>query len=225
IRLNVTLDDSSQNYLIIEVSDNGCGLDEKIKKKIFDPFFTTKEFGKGTGLGLSTVYGIVKQNNGYIWVDSQKGEGAIFTIYWPLASIQEYKTYEDRPRKLIKGTETILMVEDEPQVLDIGTRILKKSGYNIIKAPNAEKGIEIINSYKGKIDMLFTDVILPGKDGIDCAKEFTKKRPEGVVLFSSGYTNDRLEEKGFNEKKVNMIFKPYNVERLTSKVAELFKVQ
>ena len=209
-------------YATVEVHDTGPGIDADILPRIFDPFFTTKEFGSGTGLGLSTVYGIVEQNHGHVCVDSQLGSGATFTVYWPQIAFHKAKAHQNTEMTgLARGSETILMIEDDPALLEIGIRILEKAGYTVLGALNADEGLATMNSFSGNIDLLFTDIILPGKDGVYCASEFKQKFPNSTILFCSGYTNERLQKKGFEAGELNFIEKPYHAVPLTSKIREL----
>lgn len=209
-------------YVIIEISDTGHGIQEEILDKIFDPFFTTKKLGSGTGLGLSTVYGIVKQNNGHICVcnGNHEGLGAIFKIYWPLSENKKHinlKNNNSNQFSFEEKNKTILIIEDELQLLNINTKVLTKAGYNVLSARSGEIGIEIMNQ-ENNIDLLFTDVILPGIDGIDCAKEFNKLFPNGLILYCSGYSNERLNIDGLRNSEIHLIKKPFNIETLVEKI-------
>jgi len=208
-------------YAQLTIQDSGPGISPSLQEKIFDPFFTTKKVGSGTGLGLSTVYGIVTQYSGHICVRSKVGCGAQFGILWPLAKESPQRKELEDMASSTRGHETILIIEDEPQLLDLATRILQKSGYHILKAASGEEGIEIIEHFNEPIHLLFTDVILPGKDGVDCSKVFNANRPEGAVLFASGYTADRIKGHGLDEKQVNLITKPYSPKNLRLMVRSL----
>jgi len=217
---------SPGDYVLLTVEDNGCGMNEKILNKVFEPFFTTKEVGKGTGLGLSTVYGIVKQNNGYIDVDSQPDRGTRFNIYLPLQSLPLSPEKETAFLE-IKGTchETILVVEDEPVILKLTTRILQKQGYTILGAATVKLAMELAEKYGENIHLLISDVIMPEMNGRDLAKKITAKHPHLKCLFMSGYTADIIAANGVLGERTHFIQKPFSMKELTDKVRELLTAQ
>jgi CheY-like chemotaxis protein len=151
------------SYLRLSVSDTGIGMSNEVKDKIFEPFFSTKEVGKGTGMGLATVYGIVKQHNGYIEVQSEPAKGSKFSIYLPVAEGEIEEIEEHQPERILTGDETILVVDDEPQLRDIIIGMLKPLGYRVFGAANGEEALQISDEFRGRIDLLLTDVIMPGK--------------------------------------------------------------
>ena len=206
------------SYIELSVSDNGMGMDSRTKKHIFEPFFTTKEATKGTGLGLATVYGIVKQSKGFIWVDSKVDEGATFTVHLPrtdkAAKVVKPKKIETIPQ----GTETILLVEDEPQIRKTSMEVLESLGYTIIDASNGEQAISLAESYKEDINLLLTDVVMPKMNGRDLAKEIKLLHPESSVLFMSGYTDDIISRHGVLEENVHFLGKPFSPLTLAVKV-------
>jgi PAS domain S-box-containing protein len=210
---------SPGEYVILFVSDTGTGMSEEILNRIFDPFFSTKEMGKGTGLGLSTVYGIVKQNNGHITVDSHPGHGTTFAIYWQ-ASRQSGKDQHNavNSETLADGRETILFVEDDPDVMDFATDALSDLGYNIIKAQNGRKALEIIRAQKDRIDLVITDVIMPEMGGIELAENIRTEMPEMKMIFSSGYTSNYQFSKEILAHSGGLLNKPYSLEDLASRV-------
>ena len=182
---------------MLSFSDTGCGMDKQTQAKIFEPFFTTKDPGKGTGLGLSTVYGIVKQNSGYIWVYSEAGKGATFRIYFPRAEGVEHRPEEAAVRPLPpRGTETILLVENEDPLRQLARTCLETGGYKVLSVPDAKAALELIEQTPEPIDLLLTDVIMPGMSGRELANIVGKLRPGIKVLFMSGYTNDLIAQYG-----------------------------
>ena len=225
---NVELDDAfvlrhkpmaPGRYVMLAVSDTGCGMDYATQAHMFDPFFTTKELGKGTGLGLSTVYGIIKQSEGYIWVDSEPGQGATFKMYLPHAeevaeTVAPDTTYIPRPR----GVETILLVEDEKGVRAMIRRILKQEGYTVLEASNSQEAFLHVDQHKDAIQLMITDVVMPGMGGGELAERMKSSRSDMKVLFVSGYTGDAIARHGVLAKGMNFLEKPFTAEGLTSKV-------
>jgi CheY-like chemotaxis protein len=209
-------------HVMLAVTDTGHGMDQKTMARIFEPFFTTKELGKGTGLGLSTVYGIVKQSGGNIWVYSEPGRGTTFKIYLPRVDdvAEEYtRTMEDDERT--RGTETILLVEDEEMLRKLARQTLKGYGYHILEASNGDEAITVCNQYQGEIDLLLTDVIMPRMNGRELSKCLLKTRPNLRVLFMSGYTDDAIVHQGVLDESANFIQKPFPPESLANKVREV----
>ncbi len=205
-------------YVMLSVTDNGCGMDKKILDNIFDPFFTTKEIGTGTGLGLSTVYGIVKQNDGFINVYSESGKGTIFRLYFP--EVETVSEKEDKPASIVlpKGKESILIVEDDKAIMDLSSSILKRFGYKIMAAKRPSEALDIINNHKRKIHLLLTDIVMPEMNGIELKEQIEKKLPDIKVLFMSGYMADALLINADYEKNTNFIEKPFSLESLLNKV-------
>lgn len=209
-------------HIVISVSDNGIGISRKVQEKIFEPFFTTKGLGKGTGLGLSTVYGIVKQNGGSIYVYSEVGEGTTVKIYWPVSedgNITETPTTE--ALDVTGGNETIIFVEDDEAVRDLSTTILENLGYKVHSASNGAEAITLIESGVVKIDLLITDVIMPKMGGKELAVIAKKLIPGLKVLFASGYTDNYIVHSGVLEKGVNFIQKPYSIKSIGNKIREV----
>lgn len=212
---------ASGSYILLSISDDGTGIDPDIIDKIFDPFFTTKDFGNGTGLGLSTVYGIVKQHRGMVEVYSEKGKGTIFKIYLPVKDDSiENKTPPDLKPDQLKGNETILAVDDNPEVKNLLRTILKKSGYNVFIAENPETALAISSSYDGIIHLLITDVILPDMNGMELYSKIRITRPEINVIYISGYTASAVGHNGPVEE-LNFIQKPFSISDFTRKVREV----
>jgi CheY-like chemotaxis protein len=209
-------------YAVIAVSDTGMGMNEETRKNIFDPFFTTKEVGKGTGLGLAMVYGILKQNEGFINVYSEPGKGTTFRIYLPLiktAAVEGKKAVNAEYPK--GGTETILMAEDDPSLRKLTGLILEQGGYTLITANNGEEAVAKFMENKDRIQLLLLDVIMPKKSGRDAYDEIRKVMPKVPVLFASGYSPDMLHDKALIEKGVSMIYKPMSPQSLLKKVREV----
>ena len=179
-------------FAMVAVSDTGIGMSLETKARLFEPFFTTKEVGKGTGLGLATVYGIVKQSNGFIWVYSEPGQGTTFKVYFPLAGGEEKPETGQVETGRLEGTETILLVEDSPPVRAAAQRILERLGYRVLEAPTAKAALAMAAKKHEKIDLLLTDVVMPETSGRQVAERFAVLRPEARVLFMSGYTDDAV---------------------------------
>jgi PAS domain S-box-containing protein len=206
-------------YVLLSISDTGRGIDERIKEHIFNPFFTTKDVGKGTGLGLSTVYGIVKQHNGYINVYSELGIGSSFHIYFPAISAVVEKEKKELP-VITGGNETILVAEDNESVRNFIKTILSKYGYNIIEAGDGEEALREYNANEN-IDLIILDSVMPKKNGREVYNEIKKRKSNIKVLFTSGYTRDIILDKGIEENEVEFISKPLISDALLHKVREL----
>jgi len=208
-------------YVMLSVSDTGCGMDRETQLHIFEPFFTTKKAGKGTGLGLSTVYGIVKQNAGHIRIYSALGEGTTFKLYLP--RIGDAATLSLPPQALetiLLGTETVLIVEDEEPLRLLARLCLESNGYSVLDAPNAAAALELAEKHDGRIDLLLTDVVMPGMSGRELAKRLTEQR-EVKVLYMSGYNNDLSDHHGILDRDTVLLEKPFTVNSLLSKVYEV----
>lgn len=210
------------HYVLLSVKDNGVGIDPETQKHIFEPFYTTKEIGKGTGLGLATVYGIVKQSGGYIWLESKVGAGTTFNIYLPRINEPGVKALEEEsePGQIPKGTETILVVEDEAPVRSLIRQILEECGYQILEASNGVEALLVCEKFEHKIDLLLTDVVMPKMGGRDLAETLTETFPLLRVLLMSGYTNDAAILHDVVEMDVKFIQKPFTFEALATKVRE-----
>jgi len=198
-------------FVLLTVSDDGCGMDKETLNNLFEPFFTTKEMGKGTGLGLATIYGIVKQNNGFINVYSEPGQGTTFKIYLPrCTSTDETSKINLSEEPVPKGNETILLVEDEPAVLKLTRMILERLGYSVIIAAIPGEAIRLAHDHAGKIHLLMTDVIMPEMNGRDLAGQLSAFYPDIKLLFMSGYTADIIAHKGVLDEGVAFIHKPFS---------------
>ena len=215
------------DYVVIEVVDTGIGIPRENLERIFEPFFSTKEIGSGTGLGLSTVYGIVKQTGGFIFVDSQKGRGATFQIYLPryqqsdIAAAARTDPAEAPPVQDTTGTGTVMLVEDEDPVRIFGARALRNKGYNVIEARSGEAALELMGETAEKIDLLITDVVMPKMDGPDLVREVRETHPDMKVIFISGYTEDSFRQRLDSDSNIHFLPKPFSLKQLATKVKEV----
>jgi two-component system, cell cycle sensor histidine kinase and response regulator CckA len=230
---NVELDDSDKRkhepvvpgkYVRLSVEDTGCGMDAKTQLRIFDPFFTTKEVGKGTGLGLATVYGIVKQTGGYIWVYSEVGQGTAFKIYLPqiekaLQPMQQHST--DVP--VVNGSETILLAEDSESVREMTSEYLQSIGYTVLAAASGQQALQRAKEFKEIIHLLLTDVVMPELNGPELAKQIAALRPEIKAIFTSGYACETLAHRGSLDPSVAFIQKPYRPKALARRIREILE--
>jgi two-component system cell cycle sensor histidine kinase/response regulator CckA len=209
-------------HVMLSVTDTGCGMDMKTKARIFEPFFTTKDFGKGTGLGLSTVYGIVKQSGGSVWVYSEPGIGTSFKIYLPGAGlILEVASPNDQVENVKSGSQTILIVEDEAALLEVTHQSLKEVGYAILAAHGPAEAIRMSENHPGPIHLMVTDVIMPKMSGAQLAAHLSSQRPEMKVLYVSGYTDDTIVRHGVLDAGLSFLQKPFSPKTLAKKVGEL----
>jgi two-component system, cell cycle sensor histidine kinase and response regulator CckA len=206
-------------YVLLEVSDTGCGMDSETCDRAFEPFFTTKEKGKGTGLGLSTVYGIVKQSGGHIWLSSELGKGASFKIYFP--SINEAVSTADAPEASAwhpGGVETILLVEDESAVRALLRRMLRSKGYRVLEAERGDEALAICQTYQERIDLILTDIVMPKMSGQDLAHHAGRLHPEAKLLYMTGYAGGKIGSSKLFEMGAQFIQKPFSAETLTQKI-------
>ena len=225
---NVTLDESyikpynviPGNYVKISVTDTGVGMDEKTRQRIFEPFFTSKEMGRGTGLGLASAYGIIKNHGGIINVYSEKGKGASFSIYLP-ASEKEVVKEKESSEELLKGTETVLLVDDEDMIIDVGKKLLETLGYNVLIARGGREAIEIYNKNKGSVDMVILDMIMPHMSGGETYDHLKQTNPHIKVLLSSGYTINGQASEILDRGCNGFIQKPFNRKALSHKIREI----
>ncbi|MCP4602589.1 MAG: response regulator [Proteobacteria bacterium] len=208
-------------YVLVSVNDTGCGIDEKTRAKIFEPFFTTKGRGKGTGLGLSTVYGIVKQNRGFIEVESEPGVGTTFNIYLP-KSVTDSDTKELQDTAIAPtGSETILLVEDEIMVRRLASQLLQRQGYNVLEAVDATEALTIFQRYNGNVDLLFTDIVMPGMSGKQLSENLIRTKPELRVLYMSGHNDELIDQHGCLNSDAPLLQKPFTSADLSWKVREV----
>jgi CheY-like chemotaxis protein len=210
------------DYVQLTVSDDGCGMDPEVQAHLFEPFFTTKGVDRGTGLGLATVYGIDKQNNGFINVYSEPGLGTTVRIYLPRdASGQTTQPpAREATNRIVGGGETVLLVEDEPTILELGEMMLQKFGYRVLSAGSARDAIAMAEAHQGRIDLLVTDVVMPEMNGRELAQRLQGMRPGIKCLFMSGYTADVIAHHGVLAPGVHFIQKPFSVQSLAAKVRE-----
>ena len=211
-------------YAALVVSDTGSGMTAEVRLRIFEPFFTTKEVGKGTGLGLSTVYGIVKQSSGHIEVSSEPGKGTTFRVHLPRGTGALAEAPPERPSPAhgveADGVETVLLVEDDPMVLELGSRVLRSHGYRVLVASNATEALQVAREHAGKINLLLTDVVMPGLPGPDLAARLETVTPGLRVLYVSGYADDSVARLGA-EEGISFLAKPFSGEALAARVREV----
>ncbi len=206
-------------YVLLTVSDTGSGMSDEVKRRIFEPFYTTKEVGKGTGLGLATVFGIVKQSGGHVWVYSEVGQGTSFKVYFPsVAEVLPTSTVETRPAPVAAGDETILIVEDEKAVRMLTRLALQANGYNLLEAGDGAEAIRLCELHRGPIHLLVSDVVMPFLGGRLLAEQLTALHPEMKVLFVSGYTDDAVVRHGVLQADVAFLQKPFSIGALQRKV-------
>jgi len=229
---NVTLDDTYArthpdcapgDYVMLAVSDTGQGMDDETRAHLFEPFFTTKELGKGTGLGLATVFGIVKQNRGLINVYSEPGQGTTFKIYLPRVEAEAVVAAQKAVHRSLRGTETVLLVEDEEQILNLGRRILAQQDYTVLVASTPEVALVVAARHAGPIHLLITDVVMPGMNGKELRERLRTGQPQLKCLFMSGYTANVIAHHGVLEDGVQFLQKPFTIQTLAEKVREVLE--
>ena len=228
---NVELDESDRKkhapvvpgpYVMLAIEDTGCGMDLKTQARIFDPFFTTKALGKGTGLGLATVYGIVKQTGGYIWVYSELGHGTIFRVYLPrVGKAIQTASREASETETLQGSETILLAEDSESLREMAQEYLESIGYTVLSAVSGEKALQRAKDFQGPIHLLLTDVVMPEMSGPELANHMASLRPGVKIIFTSGYTDDAITRQGILDPKVAFIQKPYRPKALAKKIRQV----
>jgi two-component system cell cycle sensor histidine kinase/response regulator CckA len=210
------------SYVMLSISDTGVGMTKEVQERIFEPFFTTKEMGRGTGLGLSTVYGIVKQSGGNIWVYSEVGRGSTFKIYLPrVEEALEEGVREEVIGEIPRGSETILVVEDEEVVRKLAVRLLKRQGYKVLEAPDGGQAFILCEKYQDPIHLILTDVVMPGMSGRELVERLQRIHPEMKALYMSGYTDNVILHHGILEQGLAFIQKPFTLEILGRKVREV----
>jgi PAS domain S-box-containing protein len=232
---NITVDETGVSkedgfipgsYVKLMVSDDGCGMTKETLSRLFEPFFTTKELGKGTGLGLATVYGIVKQNNGFVYAYSESGKGAVFSIYLPRHIGEPLMVQTERSTELVKGRgEVILLVDDEETILKMGEDMLEMLGYKVLTASTPNKALRMASEYLGKIDILMTDVLMPEMNGRNLAEQVSLTQPEIKCFYMSGYASDIVEKQGLFFEDMRFIQKPFFLHDLARKVREVLDLK
>ncbi|HWZ56625.1 MAG TPA: ATP-binding protein [Verrucomicrobiae bacterium] len=210
----------SGEYVALLVRDNGTGMDAETRERIFEPFFTTKEKGKGTGLGLATVYGIVKQSGGYIWAESEPGRGSMFHTLLPRVAPPSGSGAVQEALDFRAGGETVLLVEDDPAVRRTAAEILSCAGYEVLAAPSGTDALQAAAKQNGRVDLLLTDVVMPGMTGPELARQFRRQFAGIPILYMSGYTDDALEKHGVRGKVARVLQKPFTHESLARAVQE-----
>jgi signal transduction histidine kinase/CheY-like chemotaxis protein len=212
-------------YVLIAVSDTGYGMSRETLNRVFEPFFTTKAVGKGTGLGLATVYGLVKQAEGYVWVYSEPGLGTTFKIYLPVISSDEPIMREAEHPPTVGSGELVLVVEDEPDVMRMAVRSLSEAGYKVLEASSGQEALEIISGAGDGLRVVVTDVIMPGMSGRDLASRIAEIRPTLLVIFMSGYTDEDVIRRGLMERGRRFIQKPFSPDALAREVQQVLVLQ
>lgn len=210
--------DDTGEYALLSVSDNGTGMDQATQERVFEPFFTTKEPGKGTGLGLSIVYGIVKQHKGFVTVSSGRNQGTTFSIYLPLSRDKQAKKEAAPVIDAVRGSETVLLAEDDEAVRKLSKAVLEDAGYTVIEAADGDGAIQAFEQHKERIEVLLLDVVMPGKGGKEVADLILKEKPDIRTIFMSGYTADMLQSRGISGEPVSFIRKPLAPDALLRKI-------
>jgi CheY-like chemotaxis protein len=213
-------------YVMLVVSDTGVGMDSETQARIFEPFFTTKESGKGTGLGLATVYGVVKQMGGAIWVQSEPGKGTTFDIYLPQVEVTEEKTVPETRTVLVSaptGTETVLLVEDQDGIRDLVREFLGRKGYKVLHAIDGNDALRIADEHKEQIQLLVTDIVMPNLGGRELARRLTQARPHMKVLFMSGYPDHTTLSGEVGDEHAAVGQKPFLLDTLARKIRSVLE--
>jgi CheY-like chemotaxis protein len=209
---------------MLAVTDTGVGMSTETQAHIFEPFFTTKEKGKGTGLGLATVYGVVKQSGGYIWVYSEPGRGTTFKIYLPRIEQEAAAASHDQPvgrEAISRGTGVVLLVEDEKGVRELTREYLEASGYTVLEAEDGQSALTLATGYLGNIDLLLSDVVMPGISGRELAERLSRLRPGIKTLYMSGYTDRAIVHHGILQSDTILLQKPFSMAKLAAKVRDI----
>jgi CheY-like chemotaxis protein len=210
------------HYVMLAVTDTGTGMDAATQARIFEPFFTTKEPGKGTGLGLATVFGIVKQSGGNIWVYSEPQRGTTFKVYLPrLDGIAPEASTRAAAPEAARGSETVLLVEDADSLRELGREILEEHGYRVLEARSGVEALQVLGRHAGSLELVLTDLVMPGMSGVELAGQIKAQRPATKVLYMSGYTDDALGHHGVLEAGMAFVEKPFTIDGLLRKVREV----
>jgi two-component system cell cycle sensor histidine kinase/response regulator CckA len=206
---------------MLAITDTGFGMDEKTQSRLFEPFFTTKEQGKGTGLGLATVYGIVKQSGGNIWVYSEPGKGTTFKIYLPRVEAEPEDPAKQAAKTARGRGELVMVVEDEPSLRTLFARMIKSLGYRVIVAANGSEALAVVEKEGLMPDLLITDVVMPGMSGRELAEHLNRRQPGLKVLFTSGYTDNAIVHHGVLDSQTPFLQKPFSTGDLAARISEL----
>jgi len=210
------------SYVLLAVSDDGMGMSSETISHLFEPFYTTKEQGKGTGLGLATVYGIVTQSGGHIWVYSEPGEGTTFKIYLPRVEGEVEEVLPARQEAIpVEGSETILLVEDDDLVRNMICETLKQNGYTMLNAASGDEALNLCGDHEGVIDLLVTDVVMPGMNGRELAERLSTAYPRLKTLFISGYTDHGIVHNGILDPETDFLQKPFKLDALARKIRQI----
>jgi CheY-like chemotaxis protein len=210
-------------YAMISVADDGTGMTREVRDKIFEPFFTTKEKGKGTGLGLPSVYGIVKQSGGFVWVYSEIGKGTTFKIYLPRAEGDGVERVQTPTRNRAVGSETILLVEDDAEVRQVATRILRRNGYRVLEAGNGAEALRVAESQPEPVDLIVTDLVMPEMGETELAEKIRETQPDARILFTSGYAENAVVRQSLLQAGEAFIEKPFTPAKLANKARDLLR--
>src|SRR4030042_886438 len=210
------------DYVLLSITDTGIGMDSKTLERVFEPFFTTKELGRGTGLGLASVYGIIKGHNGHIDVESKKGKGTTFKIYLPASGRKVQKTVKTAD-SLMEGTKTILLVDDEEMVLNVGRKFLKVTGYRVLTARDGREAIEVYEKYKDSIDLVLLDIVMPNMKGGEVFDRLKEINPDVRVLLSTGYSIDGEATKILERGGKGFIQKPFDIKQLSQSIRTILE--
>jgi CheY-like chemotaxis protein len=204
-------------FVRLSVSDTGCGMSPEVLARVFEPFFTTKEIGKGTGLGLATVYGIIRQHEGWIELKSQVGVGTTFDLYFPCSAcaIEEAEPPQEEPAAAVGGTETILAVEDEPALRELVQVVLESAGYRVLLAENGKNALALFETHGDEVDLLITDMVMPGGiNGRELAARLQTQKPGLRAVFTSGYSSDLMGDDAPHANEIDFLQKPYDPDTL-----------
>jgi CheY-like chemotaxis protein len=208
------------NYVLLRVSDTGCGMDEETRERVFEPFFTTKEMGRGTGLGLASVYGIVKAHGGYIELDSEVGQGTTFKIYFPACGRGSDQVPESHDH-LVRGNATVLLVDDEDSIRDVGSELLRAMGYQVLLAENGKQGVAVYEKHSDSIAIVLLDIVMPEMGGGEAYDRFREIKPDVKVLLMSGYSVDDQASEILQRGCNGFIQKPFSMAFLSKKIREV----
>jgi two-component system cell cycle sensor histidine kinase/response regulator CckA len=208
------------SYVTLTVTDTGTGMTPQVQARLFEPFFTTKAPGKGTGLGLATVHGIVARSGGSVHVSSEVGKGTSFTVYFPRADAAQMAVDAPSVARRRAGPETVLVVEDEKELREVTRRMLQRQGYAVLVAATADEALQLFER-NGSIDVLLTDVVMPGASGLELTRQLVKRRPELKVIYMSGYTEEAIVQHGVLNPGIALLHKPFTSETLGRKIRDV----